>query len=266
MDKLQPAIDGNLDKLQHGLTSVLLLSILSFVLVMTTLLVILVVHWIRRRRESLELPGAFNDFSQEPQPPVRRFRSSMLRRPQTWLAIKTRNLGAVQSALSLHNPKPCLWTDGMAAETRLFVAPPVSGWVLVFGPALPEPDEDVDVCFRFLLNISRKLGHVQFFSVNGALNHHAWAQVESGRVLRGYAWGGRTLWNQGEMTLQEVALRMKCLDYGATIEMPAFGNGDFGNTEKVHLLAARWSIDPEDIDEGLMEHEWGIAGEPRRLF
>jgi hypothetical protein len=254
-----------MDTLQQGLTATLLLSILSFVLVLAMLLIFSVLHWHRRHRDFLD-SGRFESLRFDNDAAVAGYRAPALRQPRAWLAIKSRNLGAVQAALGLHDPKPCLWTDGMAGEKRLFVAPPVSGWILVFGPALPEPDEDVDACFRFLLNLSLKLGHIQYFSANGVLNHHAWAQMESGRVLRGYAWAGKTLWNQGEMTRQEAALRMKCADYGANVEPVSPAYGDLGNSEKVHLLAARWSIDPEDIDERLMEHEWGIAGEPSRLF
>ncbi len=265
MDKLQPGLTADLAKLQQGLTTTLLLSILCFVLVMTTLVVMLIARW-RRRQEKLFTAGEIEGFKFKTEANFPGFRGVGYRRPQTWLAIKSRNLESVQRALALQDPKPCLWTDGLAGEKRLFVAPPVSGWILVFGPALPEPDEDVDACFRFLLNLSQKLGHVQYFSVNSALNYHAWAQMESGRVVRGYAWAGKTLWNQGEKTPQEIALRMRCTDYAMAAEVGSYGSADFGNAEKVHLLAAQWSIDPEAIDESLMEHEWGVAGEPSRFF
>ena len=254
-----------MEQVQQGLIALLLLSILSLVLMVTLLLVFFVLRW-RRQQESSHESTGFDNLKFADDAEASSFRSPAMRRPQTWLAIRSRNLEAVQTALALHNPKPCLWTDGLAGERRLFVAPPVSGWILVFGPALPEPDDDVDVCFRFLLNLSRKLGHVQYFSVNGVLNHHAWAHFESGYVWRGYAWAGKTIWNQGDMTREETALRMKCADYVTANDPSAFGNSDFGNAEKVHLLAARWSIDPEAIDESLMEHEWGIAGEPSHLF
>ena len=45
--------------------------------------------------------------------------------------------------------------------------------------------------------LSRKIGQVQFFSVNRAVNHHAWVQAEAGVIQRAYAWAGRTFWNQG---------------------------------------------------------------------
>src|SRR5690242_14444365 len=75
--------------------------------------------------------------------------SGFLPRPNCWIAVRSRSLPAVQSALGLHNPKPCSWMDGLAGEQKLFIAPPVKGWILVMGSGLPEPSEDVDACFRF---------------------------------------------------------------------------------------------------------------------
>lgn len=170
----------------------------------------------------------------------------------------------------MHNPKPCSWLEGFAGdgEQKLFVSPPVSGWILVIGPALPDPGDDVDACFRFLVELSRKLGHVQFFNGNVMLNQHAWVQAEAGRILRAYAWAGKTLWNQGATTPAENELALKCYDYTEAADVPQFGSPDpiANNSEKVHLLAARWSIDPDDIDERFIEQEWGIVGEPSRRF
>src|SRR5258707_4754138 len=51
-------------------------------------------------------------------------------RPSSWLAIKSRNLRAVQSALGLHNAKPCSWLEGFAGDAKLFIAPPVKGLII----------------------------------------------------------------------------------------------------------------------------------------
>src|ERR1051326_914372 len=61
--------------------------------------------------------------------------ASFLNRPSSWLAVKSRNLAPVQAALGLHHVKPCSWIAGLNGEEKLFVAPPVRGWVLVFGSA-----------------------------------------------------------------------------------------------------------------------------------
>jgi hypothetical protein len=188
----------------------------------------------------------------------------VFRCPDRWLAVKSRSSFAVQSALGLHNPKPCSWVQGLAGEEKLFIAPPVRGWVLVLGSGLPDPAEDVDASFRFLLNLSRRLGQVQFFSISRVLHHHAWVKADSGRILRAYAWAGKTLWCQGEPSCAEQELELKCFDYLQSPEPPHFGQPDLAalNVERVPLLAARWSIDPGRIDARFLQMERGIAGEP----
>jgi hypothetical protein len=254
--------------LDHEVIATLLLSIFWFVLIIGVLLVFLIIHW-KGRRTAVSLKS---EVKEEPPGSCFSFRHSTLKRPNCWLAIKSKNLLTVQYALSLHNPKPCSWAEGLSGdgEQKLFVSPPVSGWIMVIGSALPEPSDDVDACFRFLMDLSRKLGHVQFFSSNTMLNYHAWAQVEGGHVLRAYAWTGKTLWNQGKVTQAETDLGLKCYDYMETPDISPFGlssaEASATNADKVHFLAARWSIDPEDIDERFIEQEWGIVGEPSKHF
>jgi hypothetical protein len=186
-----------------------------------------------------------------------------LQRPILWLAIRSRDPANVLKALSLSDAAPCSWSDGMAGENRLFIAPPVRGWVLVTGTALPDPAEDVDASFRFLRELSRKLGEVQFFCADRVLHHHAWARLAAGRVVRAYAWAGATLWNQGVKTAAEKALDLNALGYG---EEPSirWGMPDFlaANVEKVPQLAARWSLDPAEVATRMPPHARGIAGRP----
>ncbi|HEY1716685.1 MAG TPA: hypothetical protein VGH42_00130 [Verrucomicrobiae bacterium] len=184
-------------------------------------------------------------------------------RPATWLAIRSATPEAVQAALGLGNSIPCSWSEGMAGAHEFFISPRVNGWVIVTGLALPAPDDDVDACFLFLTALSRKLGHVQFFHAEKFTNHHAWARLDDGCVTRAYAWAGETVWNQGVKTLPESRLRLKCFDYGddsATQEIAEL------NFEKVALLAARWSFDPATVDESLLDHASGTAGELSQLY
>jgi len=55
---------------------------------------------------------------------------------------------------------------------------------------------------------------------------------------------------------------MKCYDYTETPEPASFGSPPthFHNSDKVHLLAARWSLDPDEIDERFLDREWGVVG------
>ena len=256
----------------HEIIATLLVLLLSFVLLAGGIITVAAALWLRRQRaEGSEADAEAASRGQTRRvPPVGRAAPSVVKRPHCWLAIRNRNPLAVQNALALHNPIPCSWADGWSGSgrRRLFVSPPVSGWILVTGPALPEASEDVDACFRLLLDLSRKLGEVQFFESNPVLNHHAWARVVAGRVARAYAWAGRTLWNQGQMTRAEKELRLACHDYTEEPgrELSGGYGGDAANAEKVHVLASLWSLDPEEIDARFVEHEWGIAGELSRRY
>ena len=192
---------------------------------------------------------------------------NFLHRPTTWLAVRCRNVHAVQVALGLNNVQPCTWLEGLSGEEKLFIAPPVKGWVLIIGSGLPDPADDVDVCFRFLTGLSQKLGPVQFFKANRVLGHHAWVRVENGEVIRGYAWAGKTLWNQGIPTRAETEFGLNCFQYfespDETLEESEIAAA---NVEKVPFLASRWSLDPASVDENLFDHAYGIAGEPPRLY
>lgn len=187
---------------------------------------------------------------------------SVFERPSRWLAVKSNNSAAVQAALNLHHAVPCSWEEGLVEtrEDKLFVSPPISGWVLVVGPGLPEPAEDVDFCYRFLRELSRKLGNVQFYSVNRVLSHHAWALLEGGEVYRAYAWAGETLWNEGFVTAAERELEMVCFDYGVEANVFSSREALSGVSEKLNQLAARWSLDPAALPQSTWKAH-GVVGE-----
>jgi hypothetical protein len=225
---------------------------------------LIVVHSLRRGRLASRMALRRSEFGVR----ERRFHPAAFAMPCRWLAIKGGNVHVVQAAIGLNNPTPCTWEEGLtvANEHKLFITPPIAGWILVMGTNLPEPSDDVDKCFRFLLDLSRKLGHVQYFSVNRVVNHHAWVHVDQGVVQRAYAWAGRTLWNQGRLTKAEMDLSLKCFDYTTTEERIEFGRVSPAvlNTERVPLLASRWSIDPSSIDFRMLKETQGIAGQLSR--
>ena len=184
-------------------------------------------------------------------------------RPPLWLAVRATDPRQVLAALGLNRPTPCSWSEGMTGERKFFVGPPVNGWIIVTGSGLPNPDCDADECFRFLTDLSRKLGHVQFFQAERVLHHHAWVRIENGVVKRAYAWAGETVWNQGGKTAEETELSMKCFGYGEHPNAASWAAAEWtaANAAKVPLLAARWSLDPARIDGNLRKH---VAGESPR--
>ena len=246
-----------------------LIIVFLSVLLIAVVVVLAVLGWLRRKVKAAARAPVPAEVASTGQP-LHDSHHFSAKRSQSWLAIRSTDVDAVQSALGLHDPRPCSWAEGLLsdAEQRLFVSPPVSGWILVIGPALPDPADDVDKSFRFICDLSRKLGYVQFFHVNSVLDHHAWVRADCGRIGRAYAWAERTLWNQGPVTPAELALAVKCLGYGETPEPALFSRAEAepGNSEKVHLLAARWSLDPAAIDARFIGREHGVVGEMSRLF
>ena len=190
------------------------------------------------------------------------FRTSPFEQPSRWLAVKANDPSVVQAALHLNRPTACSWEEGLAEarEDKLFISPPISGWVLVVGPGLPEPAEDVDLCYRFLTELSRKLGHVQFFSASRVVNYHCWALLERGHVYRAYAWAGETLWNQGPLTAAERDLGLVCFGYGTEQNPFAIREVLTVNSDNVNQLAARWSVDPCAYSPAMLNGR-GIVGE-----
>lgn len=183
-------------------------------------------------------------------------------RPACWLAVRSVSPERVQAALGLGRFAPCSWSEGMTGEHEFFISPRVNGWVIVTGMAIPTPDHDVDECFRFLIALSRKLGHVQFFHSEKFLHYHGWARLDDGYVTRAYAWAGETVWNQGQPTVPEMQLGLKAFDYGEFCPSAAARN----NAEKVATLASRWNFDPAAVDERLLRQAIGVAGEAAKIY
>lgn len=188
------------------------------------------------------------------------FDSTYLPLPTRWLAIKHESMFAVQSALRLHNPEPCSWLEGLSHEERLFISPSIEGWIIVTGDNIPDPSDDVDVAFRFIMNLSRELGEVHYFSTTPFLNYHSWIKVRSGKVIRAYTWAGQTIWNQGAKTREEKELGMRTFNYSD--EMQTLFSDDAAifasNANKVPRLAALWTVDLTHVRKHLQEP--GIIG------
>ena len=184
--------------------------------------------------------------------------------PFRWLAIRGNDSHRIQSALQLRNPRPCSWEEGLhrALEHKLFISPPVNGWILVMGADLPDPADDPDETFHFISRLSKQLGEVQFFSTNRLFSHHSWVIADQGVVRRGYAWAGQTVWNQGVPTQAELSLRMTTYDYCQSPQRGFLSYSDplGATTEKVTALAARWSVDPTTVDFRRLRGSRGISG------
>src|SRR5207247_11186689 len=109
----------------------------------------------------------------------------------------------------------------------------------------------------------RELAEWQFFSVSQAVGPDARARCECGPAIRGYAWAGETLWNQGRKNWAERKLSLRCYEYceGDTQNHFAQIERSRANTEKILLLASIWSLDPSSVDDSALTDALGIAGD-----
>ncbi len=182
------------------------------------------------------------------------------------MAIKSTSAEEVRGALGLGETIPCSWDEGLteARDHMLFVAPPVDGWVLVVGHSLPDPADDSDRSFHFLRRISQQLGHVQYFSFNRVVNHHAWAIVDQGEVFRAYAWADEVVWNHGPLTAAERELKMCIRPYASESDRPLSSNEAQANCDTLTRLAARWGIDPAMVAEEVSSGDGGCVGRVSR--
>lgn len=242
----------------------LLLLLLAAVIILGAACFLLVLHFVAQRRRE----QAAEARSEPTQSPAVAWRNSgILLVPARWMAVRASTVRQVRNALDLSNATPCSIEDGLAGnhQQALFLAPPVNGWVLITGPGVPDPANDVDEVFHLLRALSIKLGAAQFFSFNRSVGHHGWAWARGGGIVRAFAWGTRTLWNEGELTPAERAFRMRCPGYEDPAPRTALAReAILANIDKVPLLAARWSVDPVSVHQQL-PNAIGVTGEFTRI-
>lgn len=185
--------------------------------------------------------------------------------PARWLALRSTNTAAVRELFGVTSAPATPWSEALARSRmrRIFVSQPVDGWTLVIGGGVPDPAQDIDAAYRFLTRASFALGEVHFYAADRVLNFHTWARLDDGRVTRAYGWAGETLWNEGRVTLEERLLGLRCRAYGEEPEPVRYGDAppELHNTERVILLARRWSIDPVVASEILLQLEAVKSGE-----
>lgn len=255
-----PALEGE----GPDVVPALLLLLIAAVVVLGAVCLVLVLHFVglrKRERRAESLPIV------PPMPTVEWRPGSVLLVPARWMAVRANSVREVRQAISLSDVTPCSIEDGLAGNHRqaIFLAPPVNGWVLVTGPGIPDPAEDIDEVYHLLRALSIRLGSAQFFCFNRALGHHGWAWARGGGVVRAFAWAGVTLWNEGEPTPAERTFRMRCPDYTDPAPQSALARESIlSNLDKIPILAAKWSVDPVSVHQQ-MPHGIGVAGEFTRI-
>jgi hypothetical protein len=176
-----------------------------------------------------------------------------------WLAFHGATTAAVARALELREAAPSGWEAGVkgAYAGRVFVTPPIDGWVLAASVRFPDAGDAAheDRATPLLARLSGALGEVQYFGAHDGIGWWAWARFKDGAAVRKaavLAAQDTVLWNEGEPTTAEQSLGLALTAAGAN--KPAIDD------HSVFSLARAWSVDPSAIESRHLGPSLGILG------
>ena len=175
----------------------------------------------------------------------------------SWLAVRTGDAQALAAVLQLTELRAANWNSGIGAiyddalaDSYVFISPPIGGWTLVGGVAVPLPagGSFVDKTTPLLRRLSQSFSAAQYFACFPTIDYFAWARFERGRRIRAFAVGDSGIvWNSGKPTPGERKLGLSFIELRGIKGR----RGDIGGeldlypTEQHVLSVARsWSVDP----------------------
>jgi hypothetical protein len=177
-----------------------------------------------------------------------------------WVAVHGATTAAVARALGLRDVAPSGWEAGVkgAYAGRVFVTPPIDGWVLAASVRFPDAGDasHEDRATPLLARLSDTFGEVQYFGTYDEIGWAAWARFRNGTAMRKLAVlaaQDALLWNVGELTTAERSL-------GLTIEGPRTKDAPPIDDHAVFTLARAWSIDPSALESRHLGPSLGILG------
>jgi hypothetical protein len=193
----------------------------------------------------------------------------------SWLAIRTRDTGAVIDALDVRTgAEPANWRSGLGTvyhahegAGRLFISPPVNGWTLVVSQALPNPASRrfVDKTIPLISLLGDRFVEVQYFASFPDLDFFAWARLIDGRLVRAFAINDEgVVWNRGRPTREEAALGLKRFEMrGVRGRKDDVGDEIVMYPTEAHILqlALKWSLDPARLSPADAPPALGVIAE-----
>jgi hypothetical protein len=173
-----------------------------------------------------------------------------------WIAISADDIADVRRTLAVASARPCNWQTGIGVvqscpptEGLLFISPPVDGWVMVAGRALPAPhDERTSNTFAMLMDhLARHFDRVQYFEARSEAGVFAWVAYQEQRLLRAFAFAeDHACWNRGRVTTEEKQIAPELFQLRQVAAAHAADGSDRPTPTEAHVfaLAHRWSLDP----------------------
>lgn len=179
-----------------------------------------------------------------------------------WLAVRTRDTGAVAEALGVSEVTQANWSSGLGTvydnllgQSHIYITPPVNGWTFVVGLPLPHPVSRgfVDKCTPFLVGLGAKFVEVQYFYSYPPIDVFAWARVLDGRLVRAFAINDEgVIWSKGRPTKDERALGLRLFELRGVRGRKGDAGGELllhPTEDHVMRLAHGWSMNPIELDK-----------------
>jgi hypothetical protein len=179
-----------------------------------------------------------------------------------WFAFRGVAPAAVVRALGLRDVAPSTWLVGVkgAYAGRVFVTPPIDGWVLAASTRFPDTGDQkhADEATPALARLSQALGEVQYFGTDADVGWQAWARFVNGAPVRKLAYLGAhnlAMWADGEITPEERKL-------GLVYTKAGLREPPFPSEANVLALAGAWSVDPSTLETRHLASSLGLLGTP----
>jgi len=167
-----------------------------------------------------------------------------------WIAVKTQNANEVADLLNLKARK-CNWSEGVSSG-KVFITPPIEGWVLVLGTELSVFEEEKNLII--LKKLSLKFDECQAFLTNRIVDYHSWALVKKGELIRAVRYfleDEVPFFIIGEPTKIEQNLKFEFPSIDEVEDESYWEKDDvyFIDEDTVMMIAENWSINPTTLDK-----------------
>lgn len=274
---LELNMERNLQSGDHDAMAILLLVLLLKILAIGGIFFLMAIQVIRQRRKAnATIPNEKTlydswhgkDEMNRHSSPKNQDQGLALTPPKAWMAIQSSRLINVEDTFGIKECQKIDWdpSDCLHQDEKIFIAPPVRGWTLVFGEPLKTRYTDIDELFHFIKRISESYGTVQYFSVDPVTGYHCWINSHDGKFLRSYVWDGETIWNQGTATQAEKKLNLMTLDYfesppeNEEISFVRLHPDIHKNIDQIYALSGLWGVNPLSVDTSQWGFQKGILG------
>jgi hypothetical protein len=193
-----------------------------------------------------------------------------------WFAIRSMDRDAVVRSFQLSNPVEAPWRSGidtvykdaynlLRSSSRVFVSPPVDGWVFVVGQwAMGNGEyQDLREIESRVVAASAEFGEAQAFATYRVVDYHHWVLARDGTLLRSFAVsGGEVFSDAGDPTPVELSLAWFPLnqEHAADDEESDEDReeGDLPGEDDVMKVAGSWSVNPQLLEVSFSDGGKGV--------